>query len=600
MCGIVGVVGVQNATHDLLFTLKKLEYRGYDSTGISLFNRGEIKTVKTKGKIIELENKVQQYHFDDNQIGIGHTRWATHGDVSDINSHPHVTPQVSIVHNGIIENYLSLKQQLLDEGVEFRSSTDSEVMVHLLDRYISSGMTPLETLQKIDYMLEGSYALGIMFQNTPECIYALRHGSPLVIGLGSDKQYLSSDPSALLSYTKDFIILEDGQCARLESDVVRVYDVKTLDRIDHQIVTFDMSEDVAEKGGYPHFMLKEINEQPDVFSRAIAPHIQNKKINLSIKNELKDIERVYIVGCGTAYHAGLILKQALLEISELPSEIYIASEFRYNPPLFSPNSLVIVLSQSGETADTLAALKLAQEKGLKTLAIVNVAGSSIERAADLVLHLNAQLEISVASTKAYFAMGVVSLLLAYQFAQIKGKEIDLHHFLETKDVVQKILKQEIDFKSLAQQFKDVQHCFYIGRGIDYINAQEASLKLKEISYIHSEAYPAGELKHGSLALIHEGSWVIGLCSDPLLVDKTLSNLKEVKARLSNVLVFTTLDPQLFSDVSQQVIQIPSSNSPLIDSLNMAVVTQLFAYHVASARGCEIDQPRNLAKSVTVE
>lgn len=584
MCGIIGVVGHSNAPDFILNALKKLEYRGYDSAGLSVFNaQNTIDTTKEVGKIKELEQKYNKNYVASN-CGIGHTRWATHGEVTLNNSHPHTTLKVSVVHNGIIENYLELKDELIKEGYTFKSETDTEVISVLLTKLLDNNYSLREAILKIDELLKGSYAIGVLSNEEPNTIYTLRQGSPLVIGKKNNLLALASDISAIVDHIEEYVILDDNQAAILSDDNLVIFDATTNNEISFDFKpTSDMNSKFVDKCGFDHFMLKEIHEQPEVFRRI------NPKVTLNVT-----YERIYLVGCGTAYHAGLMIKQFIEKEANIPAECHIASEFRYNPPIFNQNSLVIVISQSGETADTLAALRLAKEKDIPVGCIVNVEHSSIDREADFSLYLNAHMEVSVASTKAYFAMVVCGHYLALHLA---NKDSIILNKLDKQ--IDEVIQLERQIKEIARKLIHLSDLYYLGRGIDYINSLEASLKLKEISYIHSEAYPAGELKHGSIALIDNNSWCIGLCSDKQLVDKTISNLKEVKARQSKVLVITTLDESLFSDVADELIVLPT-NFPETASYSLMVATQLLAYYVAKEKGCEIDQPRNLAKSVTVE
>lgn len=599
MCGIIGVTGLDSATTKILSGLFCLEYRGYDSAGLALFEKGQIKTIKSVGKIKDLENKVNKESFEDNKCGIGHTRWATHGVVSEKNSHPHSTDLVSVVHNGIVENYLSLREEAKKAGRDFLSETDTEVITQSLHLLCQAGVKGIERIFKLEEKLEGAYACGILFKDEEDVLYAIRQGSPLIIGLGKEGNFLASDISAISENVDKYIILKDGQCARITKDSVAVYNARTREKIEAEFEDVKADEKAGEKGSFNHFMLKEIYEQKDVFRRVIEPHFGENKFSLTIKDALQDISRVYIVGCGTAYHSGLVIKNVLENIAKTPAEAFLASEFRYNPPIFEDKALVLVISQSGETADTLAALKDAKDKGLKTVALVNVRHSSIDNLADYSLYLNAGREVSVASTKAYFAMVLLGMLFAYQIAINKGLEVDLNPLFLVPEKVEAILKEKDKFANFAKKIMNERDIFYIGRGIDMVNCMEASLKLKEISYIHSEAYAAGELKHGSIALVEDGTWVIGICSDERLVDKTISNLKEVKARHAKVAVITTLKNINFSDAADEVFLLDNIN-PEINSLLVVVATQLIAYYTAKEKGLEIDQPRNLAKSVTVE
>lgn len=607
MCGIVGYVGMNDTTGVLIEGLKKLEYRGYDSAGISVIQDGKIATVKSKGRLDNLEKKINEVGTPIGICGIGHTRWATHGEPSDINSHPHGDSRISIVHNGIIENYLQIKSYLIEKGYEFLSETDTECVAKLLDYYYDGD--PVETIIKVISKIKGSYALGIVFKDFPDRIFATRKDAPLIAGIGNNENFIASDIPAILQYTKDYYLLEEGEIAVITKENIEVLDVyrHTVEKEKHTFI-WDMSS--AEKDGYPHFMLKEINEQARALTDTISPRISEDLIpDFDIKElsdaDLQGINRIHIVACGTAMHAGMVGKAAIEKLARVPVEVEIASEFRYKNPILSPNDLVIIISQSGETADTLAALRLAKDRGVKTLAIVNVVGSSIAREADSVIYTWAGLEIAVASTKAYSVQLSVMYMFAIRLAYANGaitfsKAQELTSQLqEIPDEIKAMLNSSDDCKYYASLFINCKDLFFLGRGIDYSLSLEGSLKLKEISYIHSEAYAAGELKHGTISLIVDDMPVIALATQEDLSEKMISNIKEVKARGAKVLVVSQLDTELFSDSADFIITLPKVNDifmPLIATIPL----QLFAYYSSVLRGCDVDKPRNLAKSVTVE
>ncbi|PID82496.1 MAG: glutamine--fructose-6-phosphate transaminase (isomerizing) [Clostridiales bacterium] len=608
MCGIVGYVGDRDASSTLVNALKKLEYRGYDSVGISCLKEGNIETRKTKGRIRDLETFIEGNPFEeDYSCGIGHTRWATHGEPNDVNSHPHGNARISLVHNGIIENHSIIRKQMVEAGYTFYSETDTEVIVKLLDYRISQGDDINHALRYLIHNLEGSYALGVIFSDAPRKIYALRKESPLIVGVGSGENFISSDITAILKYTKSYYDIEEGEIAVISDNEIEILDIDEFAPIERELVTVDWEEDVAEKQGYQHFMLKEIMEQPSVFRRAIKGRISNSKVtfeNEGIEDDFfTNIKRVHIVGCGSAYNSGLIMKRTIEKWCRIPVIADIASEFRYNDPILNDDDLVIIISQSGETADSLSALKLAKKRGIRTLAIVNVIGSSIAKLADKVILMQAQIEISVASTKAYFAQLVVGYLVAFKLVDIMGKWNEeyqnlFNEFLTVGDKVKKVLDDISVYQYIASEFYTSSNLFYIGRGLDYYMSLEASLKLKEISYIHCEAYPSGELKHGTISLIEEGTPVFVLASQKNVLEKTVSNAFEVKARGAKVLFISTYDDEMFKD-GDYTILVETIHDDL-SSMLMVLPIQLIAYFVSSLRGCDIDKPRNLAKSVTVE
>lgn len=609
MCGIVGFIGAKPAAPLLLEGLAKLEYRGYDSAGVALVGDGKIEIHKAKGRLSILSEMIHQGQDLPQELGIGHTRWATHGKPSDENSHPHISRngKFAVVHNGIIENYIPLKKELQDAGVSFLSETDTEVVAHLIEQNYSGDF--LAAVRAAVARLEGSYALGIVCADHPDQLIAVRKASPLIVGLSDEGNFIASDIPAILSHTRNYIQLIDGEIAVLTRRDVTVYDAAghRLDK-EVQVVNWDVSS--AEKGGYAHFMIKEINEQPQALSATISPRIGADGgivldgITLT-EEQLRNLNRLYIVACGSAYHAGVVGKYVLEKLVRIPVEVDLASEFRYRDPIVDDKTLVIIISQSGETADTLAALREAKKRGARVLSIVNVVGSSIASESDDVLYTWAGPEISVATTKAYSTQLTMLYMIAFYMAEKLGRidEKDLRRLLSAlirlPDMISGILKQAPELEVLAQRYAYLEHAYFIGRNIDYAVALEASLKLKEISYIHSEAYAAGELKHGTISLIEEGTFVVALACTEKLIDKTMSNIKEVKARGAEVLVVTTDDHRDLVGEADHVIYIPKTNDLLMASLEV-VPMQLLGYYIALARKCDIDKPRNLAKSVTVE
>ena len=606
MCGIVGYVGKQQASGILIDGLKKLEYRGYDSAGIAIHHAGDFVTVKTKGRLKDLEEKINQVGTPVGTCGIGHTRWATHGEPSDINSHPHGNARVTIVHNGIIENYMELKTKLLRKGYDFLSQTDTEVVAKLLDYYYKGD--PMEAIKKLIMAVKGSYALGIMFRDIPGKIFALRKDSPLIVSIGQGKNIIASDIPAVLKHTREYQLLDENQIAVLEKDHVTVYTTDG-ETVEQETLTADWDVEAAEKDGYPHFMLKEIFEQTKALNDTISPRLKdgitdfsNEKIPDSL---FENTEKIHIVACGTAMHAGMIGKNIIEALARVNVDVQIASEFRYCDPIFHENDLMMVISQSGETTDTLAALRLAKQKGITTLAVVNVVGSSIAREADYVIYTWAGPEIAVASTKAYTVQIGVMYLLAEKFALAKGK-IDLSEakkmgetLLTIPSQMQKILDKTDDCKYYASRFQNANDMFFIGRGLDYAISLEGSLKLKEISYMHSEAYAAGELKHGTISLMDKDVPVIAVATQSGIYEKTVSNIKEVVTRGAKVLLIVKEGLPVDMSVARYVLSIPNAEDIYMPLLSV-IPLQLFAYYTAVLRGCDVDQPRNLAKSVTVE
>lgn len=607
MCGVVGYIGKREATPILLNGLRRLEYRGYDSSGVAVFNTN-INLVKTKGKIINLDEKIKSLGGIKGNLGIAHTRWATHGAPSDANSHPHSSNNnnISIVHNGIIENYFTLKTLLIDNGYTFKSETDTEVVANLLDYYYTGNI--LDTLIKVMGEITGSYAFGIICSENPDEILAVRKHSPLVVGIGKDENFIASDIPAILEYTKNYYLLDDEEIAVIKKDSITIYDKnKTEIKKDTFKVDWDIS--VAEKGGYDYFMLKEIMEQPKALTNCLSTRIINNNIKLDdIKltaEEINNINKIHIVACGSAWHAGLVGKSVIEELTRIPVEVDLASEFRYRNPILTKRDLCLIISQSGETADTLAALREAKRQGVRTLSIVNVVGSSIARESDDVLYTWAGPEIAVATTKGYSTQVSLLYLIALKFGYDKNliSKERLNTLVENlknlPNQINNILKQENKIKSLAKKYSKCNDVFLIGRGIDYPAVMEASLKLKEISYVHSEAYAAGELKHGTISLIEEGTFVIAVATQTNIIEKTLSNLKEVRARGAKSLVITSEGTHELDDATGEYIFIPKTDNLFAASL-VAIPLQLFAYYVAIERGCDVDMPRNLAKSVTVE
>lgn len=608
MCGIVGFVGREQAAPILLDGLERLEYRGYDSAGIAVLNKGAFQIEKTVERISALKMNTENGAAVPGTIGIGHTRWATHGAPCKRNAHPHKSfgGRFTVVHNGIIENYIALKDELIGEGIAFKSETDTEVVAHLLEKYYEGNV--FQAVAKAISRLEGSYSLGILCSDLPGTLYAVRHFSPLIIGLGEGNQYIASDVTALISHTKNVLYIEDGEIAEITADGVQLLDTAG-NKIARDVSEVDWSIDAAEKGGYDHFMMKEIKEQPDAIAKTYEPRLKGGKINfegLKLTDEqLRGIRRIVITACGSAYHTGVVAKYFYEEILRIPVEVDLASEFRYRNPIVDDKTLVIIISQSGETADTLAALKEAKARGAHTLSIVNVVGSSIAKASDDVIYTWAGPEIAVATTKAYSTQLIVLYLFAIYAAEKLGtcQTETLNNLLDDirslPKKIQEIFSLEDQIKQLAKQHYSMRSVFFIGRNIDYAVAMEGSLKLKEISYLNSEAYAAGELKHGTISLIEEGRMVIALSSYNDLSDKMMSNIKEVKARGAFVLATAVEGNRSVKQEADEVIYLPEIHPLLLASIEV-VPLQIFAYYVALYNGCDIDKPRNLAKSVTVE
>ena len=579
MCGIVGYVGKEKALPIILDGLKFLEYRGYDSAGVAYFKDGNIKITKEVGKIANLE-KIIDYN-DESTIGIGHTRWATHGKPSVVNSHPHQNGHFTIVHNGIIENYLELKNKLIKEGVEFKSETDTEIVAALLNYNYHGDV--LECVKETLKELKGSYALGILCDEDENTLYTARLGSPLIIAHNDNGNFIASDVPAILKYTNKYYLLDDYEIASLTKDKITIFD-KDLKVLEKEEKVFEGSPEAAMLNGYEHYMLKEINEQPKVFRDTLNYYVDGY--------EFKKYDSIHIVGCGSAYHVGLVGKRLIESYAKIPVKVEVASEYRYDNVFYTPNTLVILISQSGETADTLSSLRKAKEEKIDTLAIVNVVGSSIAREADETLYIKAGPEIAVATTKAYSAQALLISLLAIK---LSGN----NELLKELDGVDKLIEDtlKIDVKEESNYIAKRNDSFFIGRLTDYALCMEGALKLKEISYINCVAFAAGELKHGTISLISEGTPVISICTDSSIIEKTISNIKEVRARDAYVLFITNED--IDGDFYDKKIVIPKV-SPLVQTLITIVVLQLLSYEVAKVRGCEIDKPRNLAKSVTVE
>ncbi len=608
MCGIVGYVGSRQAQNVIIEGLEKLEYRGYDSSGIAVIHDRSINTAKFKGRLSVLDNYTKENPITGN-VGIGHTRWATHGAPSDINSHPHLNNKetIAVVHNGIIENYLTLKEELQSKGYQFVSETDTEVIAHLVDYYYEGDL--LEAVFKTIKKLKGAYALGVIAKDSPEEMIAVRKESPLIVGLSEDGNYIASDVPAILNYTRDVYFLDNGEVVRLTPSGVEVFDFDS-NPVDKEVHTVEWSVDAATKSGYDHFMLKEVYEQPQAIRETLTRRIDEDgyikldDIKLSAE-DLNNINKIYIVACGTAYHAGKIGKLAIEKLAKIPVETDIASEFRYSDPFVDDRTLLILVSQSGETADTLAALREAKRKGARILSITNVVGSSIARESDDVFYTWAGPEVAVASTKAYTTQLIAFYMVALNMA-IKKETITKEKYFEVLDELKTLsgkvesLLEDIEAeKSIAQRIKEKSSLFYLGRGADYQTALEGSLKLKEISYIFTEAFAAGELKHGTIALIEEGTPVVAIATQKDLVEKMISNIKEVKARGAYVYAITTEGETEIKKVADEVIYVPETLDLLKPVLSV-IPTQLIAYYTSLAKGIDVDKPRNLAKSVTVE
>ena len=609
MCGIIGYTGSNNAIPKITKGLSVLEYRGYDSVGLAARTENGIKSVKCKGRIGALEEKLEASPIEGCTSAIGHTRWATHGGPSDTNAHPHTAGKVVLVHNGIIENYRELKDELVAKGVSFLSETDTEVAAAALNEEYERLGDPISAIRAATARMTGSYAFAIMFADKKESVYAIRSGSPLILAKGSDGYYLASDMTALLPFTAEYYCLVEGEIARLTADCAVVYDKKDLSFTPQWSVT-TMTAESAQKGGYPHFMLKEIYEQPEAIVKSVSPRVKNGLPDFSsdgIDEEFwKKVKNIQIVACGSAYHAGLVGIRLLEDIAAVPTASCIASEYRYHPPIATDGTLVVVISQSGETADTLAALRYAKEKGLPTLAIVNAVETTIAREADKRIYTYAGPEIAVATTKGYCTQVTILYMIAAAIAKAKGLLADTDAKALVKGImddapaaVSDMLTRTDMLKGLASRLATKDHVFFIGRGMDYAMSEEGALKLKEISYIHAEAYAAGELKHGTISLIEEDTPVIAISTEEALYDKTESNVREVRSRGAYVILLCREDAKNAEVSADAVIRLPQTSKAATLFASLAAV-QVMSYEAAVLRGCDIDRPRNLAKSVTVE
>lgn len=604
MCGIVGYIGKDKCQEVLINGLKELEYRGYDSAGLAYVFNDELIITKKKGKIIELE-KVLEKHSSN--LGIGHTRWATHGVPSEINSHPHKSGKITIVHNGIIENYASIKEELIKEGFTFKSETDTEVAAALLNNLYSKTNDMLETMKLFEKKVRGAYALGIINDDDFNTLYAIKKASPLIVGIGNNENFIASDVPAILKYTNKYTTLNDGDMAIIKTNSINYYDINGK-RIDKEIKTFEKELGDSDKHGYEHFMLKEIHEQPEVIKNTISPFLEDGIHSLLDKMpDFSKYNKIIIVACGSAMHAGLIGKNEIEELANIPVEVEIASEFRYKKLFIDENSLVIAISQSGETADTLAAVKIAKEMKATTLGIINRVDSTIARNTDYVFYTKAGIEKAVATTKAYSAQIAILSLIALNIA-IRNKlinDVETNNIIESIKTlptkIESLLTEEKikEIKNIANKLYQKEDMYFIGRNVDYALCMEGALKLKEISYIHSEAYAAGELKHGTISLIEEGTPVISVITDEKIAEKTISNIKEVKSRGANTILVTNEENDNNYDCIDNKVIIPTTHK-LFEPILAVIPLQTLAYEVAKLRGCDIDQPKNLAKSVTVE
>lgn len=612
MCGIIGFAGKTDAKSVLLDGLERLEYRGYDSAGIAVVSsKGELQVEKSKGRLAVLRELVAADKSVSGNVGIGHTRWATHGEPNDVNAHPHVgeAGKIAVVHNGIIENYLEIKNSLIRKGVTFQSDTDTEVIVQLLEYYYKKYDDIMDAVYKVLSRIKGAYAMGILCSDYPEQMIAARKDAPLLIGYGDESNYIASDVTALLAYTRMVTYMEDDEVAVITAKSVQIYDSdRNILNMEQHTVDWDIA--AAEKGGYTHFMLKEIMEQPEAVKKTISPRLENGQIVMEelskVPDLMQNITRIYIVACGSAYHVGMIGKYVIEKLLHIPVEACLASEFRYSEPVLGEKSLVIVISQSGETLDSMAALREAKRKGSKVLSIVNVMGSSIARESDIVLYTWAGPEIAVATTKAYSTQMVLLIMLGVYFAKQQGlieeqeyqKVID--SLLELPEQMTEVLKNLDTYQKIASRYFNHNSIFFIGRNLDYALGLEGSLKLKEISYIHSESYAAGELKHGTISLIEPGTLVVALATYAPLVEKSLSNIVEVQSRGAEVIALVTQETAAtIKERVPEIFAVPQTH-PILQPMLGVIPLQLFAYYVALNRGCDIDKPRNLAKSVTVE
>ena len=609
MCGIVGFIGGEQAAPILLEGLSRLEYRGYDSAGLAVYDPHKgLQVSKAKGRLKALYDLTHGGADVKGTMGVGHTRWATHGEPNDINSHPQVSQsgRVAVVHNGIIENYLRLKEFLTEQGVRFVSDTDTEVVAQLVDYYYKGDL--LDAVAHVLKVIEGAYALGIVCADEPDKLVAARKDAPLLLGYGEGCNFLASDVTALVKYTRNVSYMEDGEVAVLTREGIQCYD-SLMRPVRKEISRVEWEIDAAEKGGYPHFMLKEIMEQPDALRRCISPRIKAGEVYFQdfplAAEEIRAFKKLYIVACGSSYHVGMVGKYNLERLLRLPVEVALASEFRYMDPIVDGNTLVIVISQSGETLDTMAALREARRLGAKVLSIVNVVGSSIARESDVVLYTWAGPEIAVATTKAYSTQLIAQYLLAMKFAKVRGtvSQNDFDAMIQSlerlPEQISLLLSHKENVQRFANRYLAAEHVFFIGRGIDYAISMEGSLKLKEISYIHSEAYAAGELKHGTISLIEDGRLVVAVLTQPELYKKTISNIQEVKTRGAFVMAVTTVGNTEVEKVADYVVYLPETNPIFANSLAI-IPLQLFGYYVSIGRGLDVDKPRNLAKSVTVE
>lgn len=608
MCGIVGYIGKEQAAPILLDGLAKLEYRGYDSAGLAVYGGNDIEIVKAKGRLQALRDLTGDGRSLKGTLGIGHTRWATHGEPSVSNAHPHFNGNktIAVVHNGIIENYQPLREKMIQKGYTFISDTDTEVVAHLLDYYYEGN--PLKAVEKVMHRVQGSYALGILFKDYPDKMYAVRKDSPLIVGVSPEGNFIASDVPAILKYTREVYFIENREICELSRDGITFYN-EDMESISKETKTIEWDVEAAEKGGYEHFMLKEIYEQPKAVLDTISPRIKDDKIVIDELNmseeDIKNLKRIYIIGCGSAYHVGVTSKYIIEKITRIPVEVDLASEFRYRNPILEPDSMVIIISQSGETADSLAALRKAQELGVKVLGVVNVVGSTIAREADNVLYTWAGPEISVATTKAYSTQLAALYLLAVLFGDVRGTITgeEYHEMIQElkslPDKISEILGDKERIQWFASKYANAKDVFFLGRGVDYATSLEGSLKLKEISYIHSEAYAAGELKHGTISLIEDGILTVAVVTQPDLYEKMISNIVEVRTRGGYIFTLTNKGNCVMEDTSDFTVYIPKTHPCFTPSLAV-IPLQLFGYYVSVAKGLDVDKPRNLAKSVTVE
>lgn len=608
MCGIVGYIGKEQAAPILLDGLAKLEYRGYDSAGLAVYDGNDIEIVKAKGRLQALRDLTGDGRSLKGTLGIGHTRWATHGEPSVSNAHPHFNSDrtIAVVHNGIIENYQPLREKMIQKGYTFVSDTDTEVVAHLLDYYYEGN--PLKAVEKVMHRVQGSYALGILFKDYPDKMYAVRKDSPLIVGVSQEGNFIASDVPAILKYTREVYFIENREICELSRTGITFYN-EDMESISKEIKTIEWDVEAAEKGGYEHFMLKEIYEQPKAVLDTISPRIKDDRIVIDELNmseeDIKNLKRIYIIGCGSAYHVGVTSKYIIEKITRIPVEVDLASEFRYRNPILEQDSMVIIISQSGETADSLAALRKAQELGVKVLGVVNVVGSTIAREADNVLYTWAGPEISVATTKAYSTQLAALYLLAVLFGDVRGtiSGEEYHEMIQElkslPDKISEILGDKERIQWFASKYANARDVFFLGRGVDYATSLEGSLKLKEISYIHSEAYAAGELKHGTISLIEDGILTVAVVTQPDLYEKMISNIVEVRTRGGYIFTLTNKGNCVMEDTSDFTVYIPKTHPCFTPSLAV-IPLQLFGYYVSVAKGLDVDKPRNLAKSVTVE